>query len=376
MSELLTVGEARKFLGVKRFTFDTKCRPHLNVIKRGKGAVYFDLGELEEMRDNSAWEEDQEGTVVFKRSRTVKDALDHTWKQEWSRSKDPYRKESLKRVVEREIGATKLRDLDYKAMLDWIMQMREAGLKPATIKSRVYTLTYALKQVQPLGWIARLPDRPKLETVVGNERERWLSWEEEARLFKAVDTLERREAMHERDARVMRNVMRFLVRTGCRIGELVKTDHDWLNLKKGDETVTFKIRKVPGSTNVVPLSGDAKESILDLLDDPHWRGLVREARESHVRAREAQDWISYRFKKIRVQAGLGEDVVAHTLRHTCASRLVQNGMGIYQVKDWLGHKDIRNTMRYSHLAPSSLKGGLAAVTPPQEGENVVPFKKD
>jgi integrase len=44
----------------------------------------------------------------------------------------------------------------------------------------------------------------------------------------------------------------------------------------------------------------------------------------------------------------------HLCRHTTASRLVQRGVPILLVKDWLGHEDIENTMIYAHLAPKAL----------------------
>ena len=44
-----------------------------------------------------------------------------------------------------------------------------------------------------------------------------------------------------------------------------------------------------------------------------------------------------------------EDCCIHTLRHTHASRLIQNGMSLYEVKEVLGHSDIKTTMRYAHL---------------------------
>lgn len=52
-------------------------------------------------------------------------------------------------------------------------------------------------------------------------------------------------------------------------------------------------------------------------------------------------------KAIR-RAGLA-DCTIHTLRHTLASRLIQNGMSIYEVREILGHADIKTTMRYAHL---------------------------
>ncbi len=39
----------------------------------------------------------------------------------------------------------------------------------------------------------------------------------------------------------------------------------------------------------------------------------------------------------------------HDFRHTCASRLVQNGLSLYEVANILGHTDVQTTQRYAHL---------------------------
>ncbi len=54
------------------------------------------------------------------------------------------------------------------------------------------------------------------------------------------------------------------------------------------------------------------------------------------------------IRKAIKRAGL-VDCTVHTLRHTHATRLIQNGLSIYEVKEILGHTDIATTMRYSHL---------------------------
>ena len=39
----------------------------------------------------------------------------------------------------------------------------------------------------------------------------------------------------------------------------------------------------------------------------------------------------------------------HGLRNTCATRLIQNGMSLYEVSNILGHVDVQTTQRYAHL---------------------------
>lgn len=54
-----------------------------------------------------------------------------------------------------------------------------------------------------------------------------------------------------------------------------------------------------------------------------------------------------------------QKIVFHSLRHTFASRLVQKGVSLYEVKELLGHTDIKMTMRYAHLANDTLRQAVA-----------------
>lgn len=63
------------------------------------------------------------------------------------------------------------------------------------------------------------------------------------------------------------------------------------------------------------------------------------------------------WDKARKECGL-EAVRWHDLRHTCASWLVQAGVPIYTVKDFLGHSSVAVTQRYAKLAPVHLREAI------------------
>ena len=69
------------------------------------------------------------------------------------------------------------------------------------------------------------------------------------------------------------------------------------------------------------------------LDEPMTVGVIRD-----------------RFRRYRRKAGLNEKVTMHTLRHCYATSLIENGATLIQVKELMGHSNIRSTMEYVHVA--------------------------
>lgn len=56
------------------------------------------------------------------------------------------------------------------------------------------------------------------------------------------------------------------------------------------------------------------------------------------------------FRRYRRKAKLSEKITMHTLRHCFATNLIENGATLIQVKELMGHSNIRSTMEYVHVA--------------------------
>ena len=61
------------------------------------------------------------------------------------------------------------------------------------------------------------------------------------------------------------------------------------------------------------------------------------------------------FRRYRRKAGISEDFIVHSLRHAFATRLVEEGIPLVQIKELLGHSCIRSTMTYVHVASNMQK---------------------
>ena len=140
------------------------------------------------------------------------------------------------------------------------------------------------------------------------------------------------------------HVFRFLIETGIRVGEMCELE--WCHFDLEGRTVS-----VPGyisknsKTRVIPLTVGMSQILdqIERLTDRPWPSVTK--------ARLRAEWTRCRILMGRED---DPDFVPHCLRHTCATRLITNGVPTIQVKEWLGHAQIETTERYVHSTASNL----------------------
>jgi site-specific recombinase XerD len=160
-----------------------------------------------------------------------------------------------------------------------------------------------------------------------------------------------------------KSILELLFSTGLRVSELIGLKIDNVNLKRDE----FSIEGKGGKRRVVFLSEQAKHWIkkyLGLRKDMNPYLFVshdkRTKQKKKSNKQSQYDPLTTRsvqrlVKKYAKIAGITKPVSPHTLRHSYATDLLQNGADIRSVQAMLGHSSITTTQIYTHITDKELK---------------------
>ncbi len=233
-----------------------------------------------------------------------------------------------------------------KVISSYKVKREKKGIKPATINRELAMLSKAFNvAVREWEWTKDNPVSRVPREKENNERDRWLSFEDEKRILTYCPDW-------------LKDIIVFDLNTGFRQGELLSLTWQCVNLLRNTAMILARFSK-NGKPRTIPLNQIAIEILM---------------RKSNVRSFK-NDLVFFNgngtmidrhnlrraFNVATKKAGIA-DFRFHDLRHTFATRLVQRGIDIYKVSKLLGHKDVRMTQRYSHHCPDSLRDGVDILT--------------
>lgn len=235
------------------------------------------------------------------------------------------------------------------------------GLSKRTQNYHMIALRTFLKYLSKMDIAALAPEKIELAKEPDREVE-FLEIDELERLLAAPfrDTkgrkIEQPSVVQLRD----KAILELLFSTGLRVSEAANLRIDGVNLKKDEFTVRGKGSKL----RVVFLSDAAKKWIKAYLDKrtdasiflfiSHDRARGKGQRESEDKPLSPRS-IERMVQKYAKQAGIAKKVTPHTVRHTYATDLLQNGADIRSVQAMLGHSSITTTQIYTHITDKRLK---------------------
>jgi integrase len=215
-----------------------------------------------------------------------------------------------------------------------------AGKAPATVNREVAIMKKAFNlAVKEWEWCR---DNPVLRVSMEperNQRDRWLTDEEETRLLGVCGPW-------------LKDLVVFALHTGMRMGEILELTWRGVDFQRRAVTV---FRSKNGERRTIPIN----QTVQAILRD---KAKVRSLQTDRVFASKVQTPLEgghlRRAFRLALHKARLEDVHFHDLRHTFATRLVQAGIDLYKVQRLLGHKSPTMTQRYAHHYPESLRDGV------------------
>ena len=226
------------------------------------------------------------------------------------------------------------RKITKKDIKDYLDNLQERNKTGSTINIHLNALKFAMEEILNKNFMVRIKysKTPKtLPTVLTQEE-----------VTNLINSIENRK----------HNLMiKLLYGAGLRVSELVnlkvndlefENNHGFVRHGKGNKDRLFIIAE------------SIKEELLNYVKDNKLESdnYLFESYNGHISTRTIQEII----KKVAKKAKIMKNVHPHTLRHSYATHLIENGYDVYSVQSLLGHNSAQTTRLYVHIASPKMIG--------------------
>lgn len=239
-------------------------------------------------------------------------------------------------------GVEDITKVDRMSINMFIRKLRENKLAPSSIIRKMASLRGFFKWASSAGIIDKNPastlEQPKVPQ----------------RLPKVVSIKEIEEMLHNNLTPLEHVIMELLYSCGLRVSELV-------NLKTSDIDLSSKYVRCFGKGSkerIIPIGEIAKKAVTEYMTKRDF--LVKKYNlntkllliQNSGRLITRQDVYTF----IHAQGKLiHKNISPHTLRHSFATHLLENGADLRVVQELLGHSDVSTTQLYTHISKKRLK---------------------
>lgn len=233
--------------------------------------------------------------------------------------------------------------VDRVLILSFLQQLQQSGKSSATI----IRMVSSLRRFHQFLRQERFTDHDPMQHIDSPKKQQklpdTLSLSEVERLIETPDT---KEVLGIRD----RAILEVMYATGLRVSELIGLQLKDLHLSMGLLQTTGKGDK----ERIVPLGDLAIQWIETYLEEARPFLTRKHPEESHLFVNNhgkqlSRQGIWKNLKALMRKAGITKNVTPHTLRHSFATHLLENGADLRTVQELLGHADISTTQIYTHI---------------------------
>ena len=244
-------------------------------------------------------------------------------------------------------GVTDLRKVKKETINEYLLHMTQIGKSPATVTRSTasiksfyaYLLQSGAIKANPAKSVAAMKVERKYPEILTNR---------EVELF-----LEQPKCVDEKGFRD-HAMLELLYATGIRVSELIG-----LNVTDVNLTVGFIRCTSHGKERIIPLYAAAVKALREYIESIRPRIIADENEPALFVNMNGERMSRQGFWKIikyyQEKAEISKDITPHTLRHSFAVHLLENGADLRSIQEMLGHADISSTQIYTHVIQKQLK---------------------
>ncbi|MBQ9142678.1 MAG: site-specific tyrosine recombinase XerD [Lachnospiraceae bacterium] len=253
------------------------------------------------------------------------------------------------------LGLTSIQEVKTEHLTDFIKHLQEGNFKAATISRNIASIKafyhYLFKEKLVEEDISDVLHAPKVEKKLP----------EIMTMEEAVRLIEQPNGEKPKDLRD-RAMLELLYATGIRVTELINLKVSDINMQMG-----YLICRDENKERMIPFGNKAKKALFHYLEKGREAMLLDyEAEELFVNC-SGQPMSRQGFWKLvksyAKKAGIEAEITPHTLRHSFAAHLVENGADLRSVQEMLGHSDIASTQIYASVSHNHLREIYAKTHP-------------
>lgn len=246
-----------------------------------------------------------------------------------------------------EQGITDVCKITATNLNSYILYLEKNNFKAATVSRNIASIKAFYHFLFKEGVVREDISEPLKAPRIEKKAPEILSMEDVARLLEQPGGSTPKEI---RD----KAMLELLYATGIRVTELISLKTSDVNLQMG-----FIICKDAGRERVIPFGKEAKNALIrylegtraEMIDVPESEILFANCSGQPMSRQGFWKLIKHYAKK----AGIEKDITPHTLRHSFAAHLVENGADLRSVQEMLGHSDISTTQIYANISHNRIR---------------------
>ncbi len=231
---------------------------------------------------------------------------------------------------------------------DYLAWMHSQGKSGSTVSRSLASLKNFYAYLVTSGFIEVSPVAANIHVDRGEKKLPQILTGQEVELLLAQPSL--------MDAKGLRDkaMLEVMYATGIRVTELIDLNCEDVNLELGSLKCgsSKKSRVIPLYPAALrALSVYIKEVRVLMVSDPQENALFVNVGG----ARMSRQGFWKLLKHYQSKAGIEKEITPHTLRHSFAVHLLENGADLNSLQELMGHSDISSTQMYTHMINQKLK---------------------